>query len=46
MAKTELGIQTVSLDLLVESPFWCRTFTEDGELDSNFVVVVEAKKET
>ena len=31
MAKTELGIQTVNLDLLVESPFWCRKFVEDEE---------------
>ena len=31
MAKIELGIQTVNLDLLVESPFWCRKFVEDEE---------------
>ena len=40
MAKTELGIQNVSLDLLVESPFWCRTFTEDEE----FAELVESVK--
>ena len=40
MAKTELGIQTVNLDLLVESPFWCRTFVEDEE----FAELVESVK--
>ena len=40
MAKIELGIQTVNLDLLVESPFWCRTFVEDEE----FADLVESIK--
>ena len=40
MVKSDLGIQTVSLDLLVESPFWCRTFVEDEE----FAELVESVK--
>ena len=36
----EVGIQTVALDSLVESPFWCRQFEEDQD----FLELVESVK--